>query len=131
MMDRAKSLQSGQDDLDQDDQQDNPVQTLQYDDDARKSPEAPTFGPEGEVVWTEAPDRPAGFGFQVVLDWDDDNTTVTGYRLRPGLLLLNGTTFCNAAPEPTEGDWYKGAVTSGEIGSMCGSAAKGSTRAAR
>ncbi len=115
MMDRAKSLQSGQDDLDQDDQQDNPVQTLQYDDDARKSPEAPTFGPEGEVVWTEAPDRPAGFGFQVVLDWDDDNTTVTGYRLRPGLLLLNGTTFCNAAPEPTEGDWYKGAVTSGEI----------------
>lgn len=115
MMDRAKSLQSGQNDLDQDDQQDNPVQTLQYDDDARKSPEAPTFGPEGEVVWTEAPDRPAGFGFQVVLDWDDDNTTVTGYRLRPGLLLLNGTTFCNAAPEPTEGDWYKGAVTSGEI----------------
>lgn len=115
MMDRSKSLQSGQDDLDQDDQQDNPVQTLQYDDDARKSPEAPTFGPEGEVVWTEAPDRPAGFGFQVVLDWDDDNTTVTGYRLRPGLLLLNGTTFCNAAPEPTEGDWYKGAVTSGEI----------------
>ncbi len=115
MMDRAKSLQSGQDDLDQDDQQDNPVQTLQYDDDARKSPEAPTFGPEGEVVWTEAPDRPAGFGFQVVLDWDDDNTTVTGYRLRPGLLLLNGTTFCNAAPEPTEGDWYKGSVTSGEI----------------
>ena len=115
MMDRAKSLQSGQDDLDQDDQQDNPVQTLQYDDDARKSPEAPTFGPEGEVVWTEAPDRPAGFGFQVVLDWDDNNTTVTGYRLRPGLLLLNGTTFCNAAPEPTEGDWYKGAVTSGEI----------------
>ncbi len=115
MMDRSKSLQSGQDDLDQDDQQDNPVQTLQYDDDARKSPEAPTFGPEGEVVWTEAPDRPAGFGFQVVLDWDDNNTTVTGYRLRPGLLLLNGTTFCNAAPEPTEGDWYKGAVTSGEI----------------
>ncbi len=37
------------------------------------------------------------------------------YTLRPGLLLLNGTTFCNAAPEPTEGDWYKGSVTSGEI----------------
>lgn len=61
MMDRAKSLQSGQNDLDQDDQQDNPVQTLQYDDDARKSPEAPTFGPEGEVVWTEAPRPSSGF----------------------------------------------------------------------
>ena len=115
MLDRAKSLQSGQDVLDQDDQQDNPILTIQYDDNAYKSPEAPTIGPEGEVIWNEAPDRPAGFGFQVVLDWDDDNTTVTGYRLRPGLLLLNGTTFCNAAPEPTEGDWYKGAVTSGEI----------------
>lgn len=131
MMDRAKSLQSGQDDLDQDDQQDNPVQTLQYDDDARKSPEAPTFGPEGEVVWTEAPDRPAVFGFQVVLDWDDDNTTVTGYRLRPGLLLLNGTTFCNAAPEPTEGDWYKGAVTSGEIWLNVRFNGKGKYQAAR
>lgn len=84
MLDRAKSLQSGQDVLDQDDQQDNPILTIQYDDNAYKSPEAPTIGPEGEVIWNEAPDRPAGFGFQVVLDWDDDNTTVTGYRLRPG-----------------------------------------------
>lgn len=131
MMDRAKSLQSGQDDLDQDDQQDNPVQTLQYDDDARKSPEAPTFGPEGEVVWTEAPDRPAGFGFQVVLDWDDNNTTVTGYRLRPGLLLLNGRRSATPPRNLPRETGTRGPSPAGKFGLMCGSAAKGSTRAAR
>ena len=49
MIDRMRQIADDQQALDDQDQVDGPVQTLQYDSEAYKSPPAPTLGPEGEI----------------------------------------------------------------------------------
>ena len=113
MVDRVQQLASGQETLDQDQDKEGPVTTLQYDPEAYKSPDAPTLGPAGEIVWTAAPEATPGYGFETRLDWDDEGKEVTGCRIRPGKILLNGS-YIATAPE-TSGDWYQSPMTSGEI----------------
>lgn len=115
MVDRVQQLASGQETLDQDQQQDNPMLTLQYDDEAYKSPDAPTLGPSGEIVWTEAPDKPPVYDLQVELDWSDDNTEVTGYRMRRGKLMLQGVYIGQTPGDDTSGWFTKEGFTGGEI----------------
>ena len=115
MVDRVQQLASGQETLDQDQQQDNPMLTLQYDDEAYKSPDAPTLGPAGELVWTEAPDKPPVYDLQVELDWSDDNTEVTGYRMRRGKLMLQGVYIGQTPGDDTSGWFTKEGFTGGEI----------------
>lgn len=55
MIDRMRQIADDQQALDDQDQVDGPVQTLQYDSEAYKSPPAPTLGPEGEIVWGRQP----------------------------------------------------------------------------
>ena len=115
MVDRIQRLASGQETLDQDQQQDNPMLTLQYDDEAYKSPDAPTLGPAGEMIWTEAPDKPPIYDLQVELDWDDDNTEVTGFRMRRGKLMLQGVYIGQTPGDDTSGWFTKEGFTGGEI----------------
>lgn len=115
MMDRIQQMASGQEALDQEEGQDSPVTTIQYDPEAYKSPDAPTLGPAGEIVWTAAPDKPPVYDLQVELDWDDDNTNVTGYRMRRGKLMLQGG-YIGKTPGDDSSGWYAVAgYTSGEI----------------
>lgn len=113
LVDRVQQLAAGQDALDQDQDKEGPVTTIQYDPESYKSPDAPTLGPAGEIVWTAAPEATPGYGFETRLDWDDEGKTVTGCRIRPGKILLNGR-YIATAPE-TSGDWYQSSMTTGEI----------------
>ena len=115
MMDRIQQMASGQDSLDQEQGQDGPVQTLQYDGNAYKSPPAPTRGPRGSIIWTEAPDKPPVYDLQVELDWDDDNANVTGYRMRRGKLMLQGVYIGKTPGDDTSGWYAKEGFISGEI----------------
>lgn len=114
MIDRVGQMAQEQRDLDDDDQQDGPVQTLTYDDEAYKSPPAPTVGPEGQVVLTAAPDTPPGYGFETRLNWDDDHATVTGCRIRPGKIMLNGS-YITSAPQADSTGWHQDDLKAGEI----------------
>lgn len=114
LVDRVQQLAAGQDALDQDQDKEGPVTTIQYDPESYKSPDAPTLGPAGEIVWTAAPDKPPLYDLQVDLDWDDDNTNVTGYRMRRGKLMLQGV-YIGQTPGDNSG-WFSAAgYTSGEI----------------
>ena len=107
-------MATAQDDLDQEQIQDDPVQTLQYDDEAYKSPPAPTLGPEGEIVWTAAPEQSPIYGLQVILTWDDDNANVTGFRMRRGQLMLQGA-YIGQTPGDNSGWYAVDGFTAGEI----------------
>ena len=114
MIDRVQQIAQDQQILDDEDQGSGPVQTLTYDDEAYNSPPAPTIGPEGQVVLTAAPDVPPGYGFECRLNWDDDHATVTGCRIRPGKIMLNGN-YIATAPQVTSGEWYQSDLTSGDV----------------
>lgn len=114
MMDRIQQMASGQETLDREEGQDSPVTTIQYDPEAYKSPDAPTLGPAGEIVWTAAPDKPPVYDLQVELDWDDDNTEVTGYRMRRGKLMLQGV-YIGQTPGDNSGWYAVDGFTAGEI----------------
>lgn len=114
MVDRVQQMGTTQQELDQEQQQDNPVQTLQYDNEAYKSPHAPTVGPEGGMVWSEAPEQPPAYGYQVTLERAEGSDDIAGCRIRPGKLMLNGS-YIGTAPAPNSGEWYKSAATAGEI----------------
>lgn len=114
LVDRVQQMATAQDDLDQEQIQDDPVQTLQYDDEAYKSPPAPTLGPEGEIVWTAAPEQSPIYGLQVILTWDDDNANVTGFRMRRGQLMLQGA-YIGQTPGDNSGWYAVDGFTAGEI----------------
>lgn len=115
MVDRVQQLAADQEIIDQVDDEDGPVTTITYDPEAYKSPPAPSVGPEGELVWAAAPEQPPGYGFEVKLDWDDEFTAVTGYRMRPGKLMLQGADLGMAPQVAGGGEWYSGQYTNGEI----------------
>lgn len=117
MLDRAKKLAAEQQGIGAEDQNEAPGGlSLQYDDEAYKSPDAPSIGPEGGMVWAEAQEMPAGYGFQVTLErsMDSEGGTITGIRMKPGKLMLNGN-YIATAPEANNGEWYTDSITSGEI----------------
>ena len=114
MIDRMRQIADDQQALDDQDQVDGPVQTLQYDSEAYKSPPAPTLGPEGEIVWSAAPEQPPIYGLQVILDWDDDNANVTGARMRRGKLMLQGV-YISQTPGDNSGWYTMTGFTAGEI----------------
>lgn len=114
MIDRVQQLAQDQHDLDDEDHGNGPTQTLTYDHEAYNSPPAPTIGPEGQVVLTAAPDVVPGYGFECRLNWDDDHATVTGCRIRPGNIMLNGN-YIATAPQVTSGEWYESDLTAGDV----------------
>ena len=114
MVDRIQQMAADQQELDQEQQQDNPVQTLQYDDEAYKSPDAPTIGPEGGMVWSEAPEQPPAYGYQVTLERAEGSDDITGCRIRPGKLMLSGR-YIGTVPTPNSGEWFASSCTAGEI----------------
>lgn len=114
MVDRIQQMASGQDALDQEQGQDGPVTTIQYDPEAYKSPDAPTIGPEGGMVWSESPEQPPAYGFQVTLERSEGSDDLAGCRIRPGKLMLNGR-YIGSAPAPNSGDWFASSCTAGEI----------------
>lgn len=114
MIDRVRQIAQDQQDLDDEDQGNGPTQTLTYDHEAYNSPPAPTIGPEGQVVLTAAPDVVPGYGFECRLNWDDDHATVTGCRIRPGKIMLNGS-YIATAPQVTSGEWYQSDLTAGDV----------------
>lgn len=114
MIDRVQQIAQDQQALDNDDAQHNPGVTLTYDSEAYKSPAAPTLGPEGEIVWTAAPELPPIYGLQVSLTWDDDNANVTGYRMRRGQLMLQGA-YIGQTPGDANGWYAVDGITAGEI----------------
>lgn len=115
MVDRVQQLATDQEIIDRVDDEEGPVTTITYDPEAYKSPPAPSVGPEGELVWAAAPDKPPVYDLQVEMDWDDDNTAVTGYRMRRGKLMLQGA-YIGQTPGDDSSGWYAvEGYTSGEI----------------
>lgn len=116
MLDRVRKYDSNQQELDDEQQNTAAGLTLEYDNEAYQSPEAPTLSPEGGVVWAESQPLPSYYGFQVVAEREmgGDDDTITGCRIRPGKIMLNGSVIATV-PQGSVDGWYRDTITNGEI----------------